>query len=89
MEKVINEIINIQLKLMGEIARQTEGGATNYNTCAAIAETMSVKLNTPTSGGWVYRFVRDKPKDLLNTSFARIRALNEILEENMMIWGTN
>jgi len=87
MNYAVQNIAELQLKLGADIAREVEHGAKKSEVIQAIAQTLTDKLNTPTSNAWVLAFATKEPRTLAHCSYARVEALAELIESNMPIWS--
>ena len=86
MENLQDRIINMQMMLNAEIAREVEHGATKRDVYDAFAHTMTDKLKIPTSPSWVEKAANLAPRNLVNTSLGRFIAVETILREHIRIW---
>lgn len=86
MKHAVQNITELQIKLGAEIAREAEHGAKKSEVLEAIARTLTDKLQTPTSAAWVSSFATKNPRTLAHSSYARVEALAEMIENNMPIW---
>lgn len=86
MKYAVQNITELQIKLGADIAREIEHGAKKSEVLQAMARTLTDNLNTPTSAAWVLTFATKDPRTLAHSSYARVEALAEMLENNMSIW---
>ena len=88
MKDAILRITQLQINLSAEITREVEHGATLKETHEAIAETITDVLHTPVSAGWVSGFARNNPRTLAHASIARVMAVEKLLADHVLIWGS-
>jgi hypothetical protein len=79
MDQLIEEMTVLQIKLIGELARDVEHGATRKEAQDKIAKDMRTQCNVHTSGAWVRNFATEEPEVVARASYDRIWALRFVL----------
>ena len=79
MDLFSEEMTMLQLKLIGELARDVEHGATKKEAYDKIAKDMRTQCNVYVSGAWVRSFATEEPEVCAKSAYDKIRALQTVL----------
>ena len=79
MDQFAEEMTLLQIKLVGELARDVEHGATRKEAYSKIAKDMRAQCNVHVSGAWVRTFATEEPEVCAKAAYDKVRALQIVL----------
>lgn len=80
MQKAIDNVAHIQLKLCRKIGKAQEVGLTQKEAFEHVAEELARQHNVHVSWAWVRSFYTNTPKEAANAGYKKVLAMADFVE---------